>query len=144
MGDRADIARRHRLPPSHADKLVGNTAEELEADAAARAALVRALSPRRVDDGPAPEPPVEGLPPKDKPIADYTEAEHEASLAEHMRVMREREREAEEERRRQADLANRTDDQRIGDWIAASGRPGAKQARNVEALRELGLLEEEG
>jgi hypothetical protein len=57
--------------------------------------------------------------------------------------MREREREAEEERRRQADIENRTDDQRLGDWIIAGFRPGAKRARNVEALRELGLLEEE-
>lgn len=134
MADRADIARRHRLPPSHADKLIGDSPEALEADAAARASLVRALSPRRVDEGPAPEPPVEGLPSKSKPIADYTSEEHEASHAEHLRLMREREREAE---------ANRTDDQRLGAWIAETRRPGAKQAYNVELLRSLGVLGED-
>lgn len=35
MIDREEIAKRHGLPPDAAERLVGETAEELEADAAA-------------------------------------------------------------------------------------------------------------
>jgi len=37
--DRADICRRHGLAPEIADELAGETAEELEADGAARGAI---------------------------------------------------------------------------------------------------------
>jgi hypothetical protein len=42
--DRAEIGRRHRIP-NLADQLVGETAAELEADAAAKAALLQVFTP---------------------------------------------------------------------------------------------------
>jgi hypothetical protein len=59
MADRADIAGRHGI--AHlAHKLVGDTPEQLEADAAAKAALLQAFGLLRPDQ-PAPEPPIEGF-----------------------------------------------------------------------------------
>lgn len=42
--DRDEIARRHRLPAELAAELRGTTRDELEADAAARAAVARILA----------------------------------------------------------------------------------------------------
>lgn len=45
--DRDEIARRHRLPAELASELRGTTRDELEADAAARAAVARILAERK-------------------------------------------------------------------------------------------------
>lgn len=57
MADRADIARRHGIPHL-ADKLVGETAAELEADAAARAAVIQMLG-RPTEPEPVEQPEVD-------------------------------------------------------------------------------------
>ena len=80
MPDAAEIAKRHGIPHL-ADKLVGETAEELDADAEAKAALIRMVSPRDLNE-PAyepPEPEVEGVPPRDKPIGEWTDEQRAAS-----------------------------------------------------------------
>lgn len=143
MADPTAIARRHGIEHL-AHKLVGTTAAELEADAAAKAALIRAFTPRRLDEQtPEPaEPPVEGLPERSKAIADYTPEESAAQRASFDRTMREQARREEAERReqeqrRQAE-ANRTDDQRLGDSVVEA--LGAKPARNAALLRSLGML----
>lgn len=127
-----------------AAELTGETPEALEADAAAKAAIISMFTPRRLDDPPpeAAEPPIE-LPPRDKPLADYTPEESEAVYEKLMRGLRERDRKAEEERAREEAEANRTEDQRLGDWIADASRPDAKRARNAEFLRSLGMLGEQ-
>lgn len=83
-----------------------------------------------------PEPPVEGLASKDKPFADYTDAERDAQHAETRRVLRQRERDEQAAEERREAEANRTPDQLFGDALRASLAPGAKQARN-RALFEL-------
>jgi hypothetical protein len=125
---------------------VGETAEEVDADAQAKAGIIRMLSPRELEAEPfePPEPPIEGQPPRDKPVSEWTEAEAAAFHAEHERLMREREKaeaqaEAEAEKRRMAE-ANKTDDQRLGDTISAVLAPGAKEGANralVESLHDL-------
>jgi hypothetical protein len=139
MADRAEIARRHGI--GHlADKLVGETGAELEADAAARASIIRLFSPHDPEAPPPPEPPVAGLPDKSKPAAEYTEAEWAATRENTLRILRDRDREREEQQRREDAERNRTPEQQTADSISASLQPGAKQARNVELLRSLGLL----
>jgi hypothetical protein len=107
MVDRNEIARRHGLPPEHAPKLVGETVAELEADAAARAALLQALGPfdmnRSVHPHPAPaEREIEGMPSRDKPIADYTPEEWAAVHAHYERALGEQAKRKERERRETA------------------------------------------
>lgn len=143
---REDIARRHGIEHL-ADKLVGDTAEALEADAAAKAAIIGMFAPRQLEEEqPEPaEPAVEGLPPADKPVAEWTDEESAAQRQSFDRTMRERARREqrgarEAEEREQAE-ANRTDDQRLGDTLADALRPGAKARRNEAFLRSLGLLE---
>ena len=131
MSDRSDICRRHGLAPEIADQLVGETAEELEADGAARAAVAQMLG------GPQVEPPVEGLAPGDKPVSEYTEAERAAQLESLERTVRERA-ESDEQNRLEAQAeANRTDDQLLGDAIRASAAPGAKDAAQRDFLRSI-------
>jgi hypothetical protein len=88
-----------------------------------------------------PEPPVEGLPPKDKPIADYTEEEWAATHADFGRTMRERAKREERERREAEERfraeVERTDDQRFGDLISASLAPRAKQRAQADLIRSL-------
>jgi hypothetical protein len=106
--------------------------------------LARQLfAPRRLDEQPPepPEPKVEGLPAKNKPVSEWTEAETAASHAEHERLMRERDKaeaqaQAEAERQREAE-ANKTDDQRLGDTISALLAPGTKEAANLALVRSL-------
>jgi hypothetical protein len=88
-----------------------------------------------------PEPEVEGLPPRDKPVSEWTEEESAAFRQSFDRTMREKakreereQREAEE--RRQAEL-NRTDDQRLGDMIAMDAHPAAKRARDAAFIRSI-------
>ncbi|CAN5794419.1 hypothetical protein BH24ACT25_BH24ACT25_04720 [soil metagenome] len=146
MTDRADIARRHGIEHL-ADKLVGDTPEALEADAAAKAAIIGMFAPRQLEEEqPEPaEPAVEGLPPADKPVAEWTDEESAAQHASFDRTMRERarreQREAREAEEREQAEANRTDDQRLGDAVVESFRPGVKQAGHAAFLRSLGVLE---
>jgi hypothetical protein len=142
MPDREEIAKRHGIPQLAA-KLVGDTEPELEADAAAKAAVIRMFSPRRVDEEPLEpsEPEIEGLPPKDKPIAEYTDEERQALHASFDRTMREqakreRRERREEVERRQAE-ANRIDAQRHGDAISAGLAPSVKRAANEALARAL-------
>ncbi len=147
MTDRADIARRHGLAPHIAEQLHGETAAELEADAAARASIAQMFTPRQLEEQqPEPvEPPVEGLPPADKSVSEWTDDERAAQHASFDRTMRERarheQREAREAEEREQAEANRTDDQRLGDAVVESFRPGVKQAGHAAFLRSLGLLE---
>lgn len=48
--DRIEICRRHGLDPNLAPELRGTTRSELEADAAARAAIARIAAERSADD----------------------------------------------------------------------------------------------
>ncbi len=131
MSDRSAICRRHGIDPRLADQLVGETAEELEADAAARAAIAQMFG------GPQVEPPIEGLAPRDKPVAEYTEAEQDAQHESLERTVRERA-ESDEQNRLEAQAeANRTDDQLLGDAIRASAAPGAKDAAQRDFLRSI-------
>lgn len=82
----------------------------------------------RLDDAERKE--VEGLPPKDKHVSDYTPAERDAQHAETARVLRQRERDEQAAEERREAEANRTPDQLFGDALRASLQPGAKQARN--------------
>ncbi len=50
MAERRDIAKRHGLPPEFAEQLVGETAEQLEAFAAAVAAVRRLEAPPPVNE----------------------------------------------------------------------------------------------
>ena len=100
MPDRADIARRHGIPHL-AEKLVGETAQELEADAAARAALLQmfgGLAPAEEPQAEEPQPTAEGdpLPPADKPFAEYSEADWAAVHAESEQKRAERQESADE------------------------------------------------
>jgi hypothetical protein len=146
VASREEIARRHGIPDL-APKLVGETAEELEADAAAKARVIRMLSPRDLNEE-SPEPPepeVEGVPPSDKPVSEWTEEERAAFHADHERKMRELEkRKAAEHREREERLiaeANKTDDQRLGDTVSGLLQPGVKDAANRALIRELHDLE---
>lgn len=80
MIDKAEIARRHGIP-EQADQLVGTTAAECEADAAARAAIAQMFGRK------TPEPDVER-----REVADLSDAE----LDEQTKVI-----EAERQRRRE-------------------------------------------
>ena len=51
MIDREEVARRHGLPRGFGDRLRGATAEEIEADAAATAALLRPEDPSEAPAG---------------------------------------------------------------------------------------------
>jgi hypothetical protein len=145
VADRAEIARKHGI--AHlAHKLEGETAEELDADAQAKAALIRMLSPRALDQEPVEQPEsVEGMAPADKPFDQYTDDEREAQHEHTRRVIERREREqAEAEREREAE-ADKTDDQLVGDTISALLQPGLKDAANQALVRQLHDLEgEEG
>ena len=104
--------------------------------------LIAALVPKPLDlteelEEP-PEPAAEGLPPKDKPVVEWTEEESEAQRRSFERTMRERaRREAREQRQEQARIeaeANRTSAQRLGDAIAAAVAPGTKQAAQAALI----------
>jgi hypothetical protein len=145
VADREEIAKRHGI--GHlADKLVGETDAELEADAAARASIIAMFTPRELDVPPPPEPPVEGLPAKDKPIADYTDEERAAVHADLDRTLRtqakQQEREQREEAERSEAEANRTPEQEHADTIIAALHPDAKRARDAALVRS--LLGEDG
>ena len=149
MTKREEIAARHGIPRL-ADKLVGETAEELEADAAAKAGVLRLLSPIDLNAEPPepPEPPIEGVPTKDKPFSDYTAEEWDASHRDLNRAMRERERREQRQRREEEERfeaqANRTPDQELGDAIRASLQPGVKESVNHALLKSLHPDEGEG
>jgi hypothetical protein len=130
---REEIAGRHGIPQL-AHTLVGETTEELEADAEAKARMIRMLSPRRLDEDPVEQPEaVEGMAPAEKPFDQYTDEEREAQHEHTRRVLIQREREqAEAEAERQAQ-ENRSDEQRFGDHIGQLLRPETKRASN-EAL----------
>lgn len=64
MIDKAKIARRHGIP-EQADKLVGTTAAELEADAAARSAIATLFGRKSPEPEPGPT----------RPIGDYSDGE---------------------------------------------------------------------
>jgi hypothetical protein len=135
VSDAREIASRYGIPHL-AHKRVGETAEELEADAAAKAGLIRLLSPRDLNEEP-PEPPIEGLPPRDKPAHEYTPEEWEAQHAHTQQVVNRRERDEQAERERQEAQANRTPQQQMGDLASALLQPGVKQdayRRLVESL----------
>lgn len=125
MADRQEVARRHGIPHL-AHKLVGETEAELDADAAAKAGLIRMLAPRELNEEP-PESPIEGRPPRDKPAHEYTPEEWEAQHAHTQQVVNRREREEQEERERQEAQANRTPQQETGDLASALLQPGVKQ-----------------
>jgi hypothetical protein len=137
VADRAEIARKHGI--AHlAPKLVGETAEELDADAQAKAALIRMLSPRKLDEEPVEQPQsVEGMAPANKPFDQYTDEEPEAQHEHTRRVLERRERaQAEAEREREAQ-ANRSPQQQVGDLASALLQPRVKQdayRRLVESL----------
>jgi hypothetical protein len=109
--------------------------------------LARQLfAPRALDEQPPepPEPEVEGLPPSDKPVSEWTDEERAAFHADHEQRLRERGRaEAQEQREaeeRRGAEANKTDEQRLGDTISAMLAPGAKETANrtlVESLHDL-------
>ena len=149
MSRRDEIAARHGIPHL-AHKLVGETAEELEADAAAKAGVIRFLSPLdlNVETPEPPEPPIEALPPKDKPFSDYTDEEWEASHLSLNRTMRERERREQRQRREEEEpfeaQANRTPDQELGDAVSGSLQPGVKESANRALLKSLHPDEGEG
>jgi|GEM_PF-6121353 len=146
MADREDIARRHGIEHL-ADRLVGDTPEALEADAAAKAAIIGMFSPRQLEEQqPEPaEPPVNGLPPKDKPVSGWSDEESAAQRQSFDRTMRAKadreEREAREQEQREQAEADRTPDQLLGDAVVDALRPGAKQAGHAAFLRSLGVLE---
>lgn len=141
MASREEIGARYGLPPRAVEGLRGESEAELEADAARAAALIGMFTPRdlNVEQPEPPEPPVEGVPPADKPFDSYSEAEWEAVHVNHQRTMRERakaqrlEREAEEARRQAEE--GKTDAQLHGDAIAAALRPAAKRAAHLDILR---------
>jgi hypothetical protein len=140
--DRQAIAERHGIGHlSH--KLVGETTEELEGNAAQTAGVIRMLTPRDLNEE-QPEPPgprIEGLPAGDKPVTDYTDDERAASHELHERRMREREQREQRERRQDAERfevhANRTPDQEMGDAISASLQPRVKKSANRVLLKRL-------
>ena len=107
--------------------------------------LIRALLPAPLDLNEdldeAPEPEVEGLPPKDKPISEWTSEESEAHRRSFERTMREQAKgEARERREEQARIeaeANRTPAQRHGEAIAALGTPQAKDSTNAAFIASL-------
>jgi hypothetical protein len=124
LADRQDIAKRHGIPHL-AHKLVGETEEELDADAQAKAAFIRMLSPRKLEE--PPEPPIEGLPSRDKPAHEYTREEWDAQHAQTQQVVNRREREERAGREHQEAQANRTPQQEMGDLASALLQPGVKQ-----------------
>jgi hypothetical protein len=142
MSRREETAARHGIRHL-ADKLVGETAEELEADAAAKAGVIRFLSPMDLNAEPPepPEPPIEGVPPRDKPFDEYTDKEWKASHLSLDRVMRERakreQRARREEQERFEAQANRTSDQELGDAVSASLQPGVKESATRALLERL-------
>jgi hypothetical protein len=109
--------------------------------------LARQLfAPRRLDEEPRepPEPEVEGLPAKEKPVFEWTDDERAAFHADYERRMRELEKRKEGERREPEERllaeANKTDDQRLGDTVSGLLQPGVKDAANralVESLHDL-------
>jgi hypothetical protein len=135
MADRQEIAKRHGI--AHlADKLVGETADQLDADAQAKAALIRMLAPRRLDEEPVKQPEsVEGMAQADKPFDQYTDEEREAQHERTRRALDQREREqAEAEREREAQA---NPQQQVGDFASALLQPGVKQdayRRLIESL----------
>ncbi len=88
-----------------------------------------------------PEPPIDGLPSKDKPISEWTSKESEAQHRSFERTMREKaRREAREQREEQRRIeagVNRTSAQRLGDAIAAAGVPEAKAAQQAAFVASL-------
>jgi hypothetical protein len=107
--------------------------------------LIRALLPAPLDLNEefeeTPEPEIEGLPPRDKPVSEWTSEESEAHRRSFERTMREQARrearEQREEQRRIEAEANRTSAQRHGDAIAAMGTPGAKDTANAAFIASL-------
>jgi hypothetical protein len=142
MSEREQIAKRHGLPPRAAAGLVGETPEELEADAAAKTALIGMFSPHDPEAPPPPVPPVQGMPPRDKQVADYTPEEWAAVEENTKRTMREREREEKQERERQEAEANRTEEQRFGDSVSSLLAPGVKQEQHAAIVRAIHGSEE--
>ena len=94
------------------------------------------FGPRRLDEEP-PEPPVAGLPPKDKNIGDYTDEEREAQHASFDRTMREKAKRERQEAERAQGERDRTDAQHLGDALSAAVQPGAKRARDEALVRSL-------
>ena len=146
--DRLDICRRHRLPEQMAAGLVGQTAAELEADAAAKASILSMFGPRALGEEltqPA-EPPVEGLPPKDKPASEYSEAEWQAQHEHTRRALRERA--SQEQREREAGAqhleaeANRTPEERHNAFILGA-ISSDKRTQHEALIRSLHPSEEE-
>jgi hypothetical protein len=121
--DRPDIARRHRIPHL-ADALVGTTAAELEADAAAKAALPRALGHREPEPSEPASEPIEGLPPADLAFDAYTPEHWRAVHAEAERNLAHRPRRDDEERKQEDERldaeAKRTDAERHADLIVGA------------------------
>jgi hypothetical protein len=87
-----------------------------DTDAERRAAIIAMFTPRDLNEEP-PEPPIEGLAPRDKNVADYSDAERAAQHESVMRTMREREQRQERERQQLEADATRTPDQQHGDTI---------------------------
>jgi hypothetical protein len=87
------------------------------------------------------EPEVEGLPPRDKPFAEYTEAEWDATHVQGRRAIQaaydRRQRESAEREARQRELENRRAGERHGDLLRAMGDPLAKHRANAEFARRI-------
>lgn len=121
---REEIARRHGLPAKVAAELRGETPAELEADAAARAAIIQMFGgPGQPASEQAPEQSIEEL-------ADEELAAREESLK---RILREQERRRDEQQQKtraevEAD-ANRTPEQAHADTITEAISSKAEQHR---------------
>ena len=105
-------------------------------DKAGGEAIIRALTPREPDEQP-PEPPVEGMPARDKPASEYSEAEWEATREHTRRTLRLRDRDHEQDRQRQEAEAARTDEQRLGDAVISQLSSAAKRAREAGLVRSI-------
>jgi len=105
-------------------------------DAARREAIMGMFDPVRLGEEP-PEPPIEGLAPADKPVADYTEEERAALHLSVDRTMREVAKREEREAERLRDEASRTPEERFGDHLPEVLQPGNKRTRDQALIRAL-------
>jgi hypothetical protein len=75
--------------------------------------------------------------PGDKPVGEWTDAEHAAARLDHERRMREKAQQDERDRLEAERQHNRTDEQRFGDAVSASLQPPVKQAADRELIESL-------
>jgi hypothetical protein len=86
---------------------------------------------------PEPEPEIEGRPPKDKPVSEYTEEERAANEAHYQRILRMQERERQEQEGRLREEAMRTPEQIHNDTVNEMVGHDRKRQSNEALIRSL-------